>query len=60
MANTLFAAAAVQLIVPLVAWMIWPDLSWGNAGMAGVLVLNAFFAVLFLVSGMLFRQSQEA
>ena len=60
MATTLFAATAVQLIVPLVAWMIWPDLSWGNAGMAGVLVLNAFFAILFLVSGVLFRQIRNA
>ena len=60
MATTLFAATVVQLIVPLVAWMIWPDLSWGNARMAGVLVLNAFFAVLFLVSGVLFRQMRNA
>ena len=58
MANTLFAAAAVQLLVPGVAYMIWPppETSW-SPSVAGVFLLSAFFAVIFLVSGLLFRKS---
>ena len=59
MAHTLFAAALVQLSVPVIALIIWPQISWGGAGLAGVFVLNAFFAALFVVSALLFRQAAE-
>jgi hypothetical protein len=57
MAYTLFAAALVQLSVPIIALIIWPQISWGGAGLVGVFVLNAFFAALFVVSGLLFRHT---
>lgn len=57
MYRALLAAAFVQFLVPLAAMLIWPDLSWGGAGMAGVFILNAFFALLFLVSAWLFRRA---
>ena len=59
MAHTLFAAALVQLSVPVIALIIWPQISWGGAGLVGVFVLNAFFAALFVVSALLFRQAAD-
>jgi hypothetical protein len=56
MARTLFAMAFVQLLIPVIAGIIWPQVSWGGAGMVGVFMLNAFFAMLFVVSGFLFRE----
>ena len=57
MARTLFAAALVQISVPVIALIIWPQISWGGAGLVGVFVLNAFFAALFVVSGLLFQRA---
>jgi hypothetical protein len=57
MAYTLFAAALVQLSVPVIALMIWPQISWGGAGIVGVFILNAFFAGLFVVSALVFRDA---
>jgi len=57
MARTLFAAALVQLFVPIIALLVWPQLSWGAAGMVGVFGFNAFFAMLFVVSALLFRRA---
>lgn len=55
MAYTLFTAAVVQLSVPLFALFVWPaQTSWGAAGVNGVFVFNAIFAVIFAASGMLF------
>ena len=59
MARTLFAAALVQMSVPVIALIIWPQISWGGAGIAGVFVLNAFFAALFVVSAWLFRHAAD-
>ena len=58
MARTLFAVALVQVLVPVVALIISPEVSWGNAGVIGVFVFNSIFAVLFAGSGLLF--SREA
>ena len=59
MARTLFAAALVQMLVPVVALFIWPaQASWGEAGVIGVFVFNSIFALLFVGSGLLF--SREA
>ena len=57
MARTLFAAALVQILVPVIALIISPEVSWGNAGVIGVFVFNSIFAVLFLGSALLFRRA---
>lgn len=58
MARTLFAAAFAQLLVPVIALIIWQSqISWGGAGMSGVFALNAFFAALFVLSASLFRRA---
>ena len=57
MARTLFAAALVQVSVPVAALFISPEVSWGNAGVIGVFVFNSIFAVLFLGSALLFRRA---
>ncbi len=58
MAPTLFAAALAQMLVPVIALFIWPPpaTSWAP-GVFGVFVLNAFFAMLFVVSALLFRRA---
>ena len=56
MARTLFAAALVQILVPVIALIISPEVSWGNAGVIGVFVFNSIFALLFAGSAMLFRR----
>ncbi len=57
MSYTLFTAAIIQMLIPVFALFIWPaQASWGEPGVVGVFVLNAFFAMLFAVSAMLFRR----
>lgn len=58
MARTLFAAAFAQMLVPVIALLIWPppDTSWAPS-VFGVFVLCAFFAMLFVVSALLFRRA---
>ena len=55
MARTLFTMALAQALVPVITLIIWPQVSWGAAGVSGVFVLNAFFVMLFIISGSLFR-----
>jgi hypothetical protein len=58
MAHMLFVAAAVQMLVPVFALFIWPaQASWSDAGVIGVFVFNSLFALLFAVSGLLFRRA---
>ena len=57
MAYTLFAAAVVQFSIPVIALMISPEVSWGNAGVIGVLTVNSVFAALFAASGLLFQRA---
>ena len=59
MARALFVTALAQMLVPVIALMIWPPqiTSWGAAGVVGVFVPNAFFATLFLGSAWLFRNA---
>jgi hypothetical protein len=60
MAPTLFLAALVQVLIPVVAFFIWPaKASWGNAGVVGVFVINLVFAALFVLSAMLFRRAER-
>ncbi len=58
MARTLFAVTVVQLLVPVIALLIWPpsEISW-SPGIFGVFVLSSFFALLFLISGLLFKRA---
>ena len=59
MARVLFATAGAQMLVPVIALIIWPPpvTSWGAAGVVGVFILNAFFATLWLGSALLFRRA---
>lgn len=58
MANTMFAAALVQFLVPFVAMAIWrPEL---NLGVLWVVVLNTLFAGLWVAAGWLFRRAGMA
>jgi hypothetical protein len=57
MARVLFAAALVQLAVPVIALMIFPEAGWGNAGVITVFVLNSVFAALFAASASLFLRA---
>ena len=58
MAITLFAAAVTQMLIPIMALIIWPPpvISW-SPSVFGVFVLNAFFALLLVVSALLFRRA---
>jgi len=58
MARALFATALAQMLVPVIALIIWQSqISWGGAGMLGVFGLNAFFATLFVGSAWMFRRA---
>jgi hypothetical protein len=58
MARTLFSAALVQILIPIIALSVWPaKASWGEAGVIGVFAINAFFAMLFIISALLFRRA---
>ncbi|MDT8324600.1 MAG: zf-HC2 domain-containing protein [Bacteroidota bacterium] len=57
MARTLFAMAVFQLLVPVIAMIIWRPSLADPPGIAGVFMLNALFAALFAVAGLLFRHS---
>ena len=54
---TLIVAAIVQMLVPVTAFFIWPPpaASW-SPGVLGVFVLSGFFALIFLLSGLLFKK----
>ena len=58
MAHALFATAATQMLVPAFALLIWPPptTSW-SPSVFGVFMLSAFFALLFVVSALLFRRA---
>ncbi|MEL6256211.1 MAG: hypothetical protein AAFR87_29675 [Bacteroidota bacterium] len=60
MSITLFVAAALQMLVPIVAYFLWspPETSW-SPGVLGVFIISGFFATLFFISGFLFRQSVQ-
>lgn len=58
MARTLFAAALTQMLVPIIALLIWPPpvTSW-SPSVFRVFVLSALFAMLFVVSALLFQKA---
>lgn len=58
MSLTLYAAAFVQFMIPVIAFLInQPDFS---PGVAGVFILNSFWVALFAGSGLLFREASTA
>ncbi len=59
MARALSAVALTQMLVPVIALIIWNPqaTSWGEASVLGVFGLNAFFAMLFVGSALLFRRA---
>lgn len=55
MANAAFATSAATLLVPTIAFIFWPaDFS---PGVAKVFILNGLFALMFIVSALLFRHA---
>jgi hypothetical protein len=63
MAWALFATALAQLLVPMIALLIGKSQASAlqdPPGFVGVLVLNAFFAMLFVMSALLFLRSVAA
>jgi hypothetical protein len=58
MTRTLFAMAIAQMLVPVIALAIAkPQVTMEPPGVVGVFVLNAFFAMLFVASALLFRHA---
>lgn len=57
MTRTLFTVAIVQFLVPVIALIISPEVSFGNAGVMGVVAVNFIFVILFATSALLFRRS---
>jgi hypothetical protein len=57
LSRVLLVTALAQALVPVIALIVWPQVSWGAAGMLGVFVLNAFFAMLFAGAAFLFRRA---
>lgn len=56
MSYTMFVTATAQLLVPVVAWIVWRPTLDDPPGMGGVFMLNAVFALLFTASGLMFRR----
>ena len=56
MSHTLFATALAQILVPVIALVFWRPSLNEPPGTLGTFMLNAFFAALFVVSGLLFRR----
>lgn len=59
MALTMFAIAAFQMLVPVIAMMVWRSTLDEPPGITGVFMLNGFFAAMFAVSGLLFRHASR-
>jgi len=57
MSYTMFATALAQILVPVIALIIWRPSLEETPGIVGVFILNAFFAALFAVSAMLFHRA---
>jgi hypothetical protein len=57
MAITMFVAATAQMLVPVIAFLVWPPpaTSW-SPGVVGVFILSAFFAYLMVISAILFKR----
>lgn len=60
MAHTLFATALIQILVPVIALIFWSPSLEEPPGTVGVFGLNAFFALLFVISALLFRSAARS
>jgi hypothetical protein len=62
MARALSAVALAQMLVPVIALTVWNPqaTSWGAASVLGVFGLNAFFAMLFVGSALLFQRASTS
>lgn len=60
MSATLLSAALITMLIPAIALLIWPptEISW-SPGILQVFLISGFFALLFFVSGMLFKQASR-
>lgn len=62
MSYVAFVVSAAQFLVPFIALAIWAPTVMSTdegPGVAGVIMLNSFFAALFAMSAILFRQSSN-
>ncbi len=59
MVLALLAAAAAQMLVPVIALIFMRPSLNEPPGIAGVFIFNTFFAVLFVVSALLFRRAAQ-
>lgn len=59
MVRALFVTALAQMLVPVIALFIWRPSFDDPPGIVGVFMLNAFFAALFVVSGLLFGRAAQ-
>lgn len=59
MSYVMYAAAVAQMLVPIAALIFWRSTLDEPPSLAGVFVLNAFFAGLFALSGALFRRASD-
>ena len=57
MARALFATALAQALVAVIALIIGLGSPWSPPGVLGTLILNGFFAALFVGSALLFRDA---
>lgn len=60
MTYTLFLMAFAQLIIPVIALIFWRPALDEPPGIVGVFGLNAFFALLFSVSALLFKKASSS
>ncbi len=59
MSNALYATALAQMLVPFAALIFWRSALDEPPGITGIFLLNAFFAGLFWLSGILFRKAGQ-
>jgi hypothetical protein len=57
MARALFVTALAQMLVPVIALIVWRPSLDDAPGIVGVFMLNAFFVMLFVVSALFFRRA---
>ncbi|RPJ03452.1 MAG: hypothetical protein EHM31_00755 [Candidatus Aminicenantes bacterium] len=59
MSLAMYATAIAQILAPVMALIVWRSTFDEPPGIVGIFILNGFFAALFVVSGVLFRQASR-
>lgn len=59
MSRAMFATALAQMLVPVLALIVWKPSLHEPPGIVGVFLLNAFFGALFIVSGLFFGKATK-